>query len=254
VSFSAIDGLVWFLAFLVPLLIVQRKLHWELQAFLLLLLRNPSIALALFSFLFFPGVLLHETSHYLMAHLLRVRTGKFSLIPAILPNGQLRLGYVETAQSDFLRDSLIGTAPLIAGGAVIVYLSLHPLGLLPLAGSAYAGQWEVLSQQLAVLPSQPDFWLWFYLAFAVSSTMLPSASDRQSWLPLVLVVAFLIGFAAIGGAGPWMVVHVAPWSNNLFRVLAAVFGISFLFHTVLLFPTWFFRVLLSKVTGLSVVE
>jgi hypothetical protein len=51
-----------------------------------------------------------------------------------------------------------------------------------------------------------------------------------------------------------MVVHVAPWSNNLFRVLAAVFGISFLFHLVLLFPTWFFRVLLSKVTGLSVVE
>lgn len=253
-SLSGYDGLVWVVACLVLLLIVQRKLHWELQAVFLLLTRRPSLALGLFSFLFFPGVLLHEASHFLMAILLRVRTGRFSLWPRLLPDGRLRLGYVETAKVDPLRDSLIGTAPLLSGGAVVAWLAVSPLNLLPLQQSAFAGQWDLFWQELLALPTQPDFWLWFYLAFAVSTTMLPSASDRQSWLPVVLAVIFLVVLAVLAGAGPWMLQNLAPYLNTVFRALGAIFGLSVILHLILLIPTFIVRKLLNGLTGLQVAD
>jgi hypothetical protein len=59
----------------------------ETQAVFLLLTRRGEVAMVLFAVLFFPGVLLHEVSHYVMAQLLGVRTKRFSLIPKPLPDG-----------------------------------------------------------------------------------------------------------------------------------------------------------------------
>ena len=127
-----LDGLGWLLLMLGPLLFAQRWLHREIQILFLLLTRKPVIALGLFSLLFFPGVLLHELSHYLVARLLGVRTGRFSLLPSLMADGKLRLGYVETAGSDVVRDALIGTAPLLSGGAAVAFLGINRLGLVPL--------------------------------------------------------------------------------------------------------------------------
>ncbi|MBP8048558.1 MAG: hypothetical protein KAY64_07425, partial [Anaerolineales bacterium] len=101
------SGFIWFLLTLVPLVFLQRLLHREIQAVILIVTRNGQLTVGLFSILFFPGVFLHELSHFLMAKLLQVRTGKFSLIPATLPNGRLQMGYVETERTDVFRDSLV---------------------------------------------------------------------------------------------------------------------------------------------------
>src|SRR3972149_5364942 len=108
-------GLIWFILMLLPLVLLQRLLHREIQAVILITTRNPPLTIGLFSILFFPGVFLHELSHFLMAKLLGVRTGSFSIIPRPLQNGRLQLGYVATAKTDIVRDSLVGAAPLIAG-------------------------------------------------------------------------------------------------------------------------------------------
>ena len=107
-------GFLLFILLILPLVFLQRLLHREIQAVLIILTRNSQLTIGLFSVLFFPGIFLHELSHFLMAKLLRVRTGNFSLIPAALPNGRLQMGYVETEETDVVRDSLIGLAPLIA--------------------------------------------------------------------------------------------------------------------------------------------
>src|SRR5512136_2721222 len=93
---SSLDGLLWLLVALVLLVFFQRTLHREIQAVLLILSKNPGLAQTSFAIIFFPGVFLHELSHFLVAKLLGVRTGKFSLIPQAQANGKLRLGYVET--------------------------------------------------------------------------------------------------------------------------------------------------------------
>jgi hypothetical protein len=231
---------------------MQRRLHIELQAFLLLLTRSSEIALGLFSLLFFPGVLLHETSPFLMARLLAVRTGRFSLLPQVLPGGRLQLGFVETAATDPLRDALIGAAPLITGGLVVAALGSGRLGLLPLVAYFLSQDWTGLFGALRSLPGRPDFWIWFYLAFAVSSTMLPSASDRRAWLPVVLVVALLAGLALLAGAGPWLLENLAPLLNHGLRALALVFGISLGIHLALWLPFRLARTLVARATGLKI--
>ena len=246
------DGLIWLVLLLGPLLFMQRRLHFEIQALLMILTRRPEVAFGLFSLLFFPGVLLHETSHFLMARLMGVRTGRFSLIPQVLPGGKLQLGFVETANADPLRDALIGAAPLLSGGVAIAFLGLDRLALLPLAAYFTAQDWPGFWNALRALPSQPDFWLWFYLAFAVSSTMLPSPSDRRAWMPVVLVLALVVGLGLLGGAGPWMLEHLAPLLNRALRVLAAIFGISLGIHLVLWLPFRILHALASKATGLRV--
>lgn len=243
------DGLFWLLVFVGLLLFVQRRLHFELQAVFLVLTRRRETALGLFSLLFFPGVFLHEGSHYLMARLLGVRTGRFSLLPRVVSGGQLQLGFVETAPADPLRDAMIGAAPLLSGGAVIAFLGLHRLGLLPLVAYFLAQDWNGLFKAFSTLPELPDFWLWFYLAFAISTTMLPSAADRRAWLPLGLVMAALVILALLAGAGPWMIEHLSAWLNQIFRALAVVFGISLAIHMVLWLPLRLLRSLLCRLTG-----
>ena len=248
-----IDGLVWLVVCLAPFLVVQRWLHREIQAVFLLITRHPELTVGLFSLLFFPGVLLHEASHFLMAKLLGVRTGRFSILPKVQPGGELQLGFVETAQADFLRDALIGMAPLLSGGAAIAYLGISRLGLASLGVFVSQAQWPQFWQALVQLPDLPDFWMWFYLAFTISSTMLPSASDRRAWLPLALVLVALAGIAILAGAGPWLLVNLAPGVNQLFLTLATIFGISLVLHLFLAVPTGLLASALSRVMRLKVV-
>lgn len=237
---------------LVLLLLLQRSLHREAQAIFLLLTRRSEITIALFSLIFFPGVMLHEASHYLMARLLGVRTGKFSIFPHARGDGKLQLGYVETAASDWLRDSLIGAAPLIAGGVFVAYVGLQQLGLDELWQGLRSQGWASLAGLLAAVYRKPDFWLWFYLTFAVSSTMLPSESDRRAWLPLGLALGLLVGVVLLAGAGPWLIENLAMPVNTALQAVLAVFGISLGIHALLLGPLWALRRLLSHITGLRI--
>ncbi len=189
-----------------------------------------------------------------MARLLRVRTGRFSLLPQVMPDGTLRLGYVETARADVLRDALIGTAPLVTGGAAVTLIGIYLLQLVPLFADLSAGQWDLLWSGLRSLPERPDFWLWFYLAFAISSTMLPSVSDRRAWLPISISLIALTGLALIAGAGPWMLDHLAPGMNALVQSLVMIFGISLAVHLVLGLPVGLAAALVSRLTGLRVVS
>jgi hypothetical protein len=243
------DGFGWLLLALGPLLLSQRWLHREIQLVFYLLTRRPAASLVLFSLLFFPGVLLHESSHYLAARLLGVRTGGFSLLPSLMDEGKLRLGYVETTASDPLREALIGAAPLLAGGALVAYLGVQRLGLVPLAPLIAQGNWVAFWQGFYALPERTDFWLWFYLAFTISSTMLPSASDRRAWLPVSLVVLALLGLSLLAGAGPWMLENAAPWLNRALRAMATVFGISLALHLVMLLPFRLARAVILSITG-----
>jgi len=239
-------SLIWLVVSLVFFLVVQRWLHQEIQILFYLLTRRINLALTLFSLLFLPGVLLHETSHFLVARLLGVQTRRFSLIPQVTVDARLRLGYVETAQVDVLRDTLIGAAPLLIGGAVVAYLGIYQLGIAPLFALASQGNWDQLWAALGALPDHPDFWLWFYLTFTISSMMMPSPSDRRAWLPVILVVVFLAGLALLAGAGTWMIENMAPGLEQVVGSIATVFGISLVLHLALGVPVGILRLVLSK--------
>lgn len=245
-------GFFWFVAMLIPLIFLQRLLHREIQSVFLILTRDARLTIGIFQVVFLPGVFLHEASHFVMAKLLRVRTGGFSVIPRALPNGRLQLGYVETAKSDIVRDSLIGAAPLIFGTFFVAYVAVYRLDLRVLWDTFRNGQFDLFWLGIKFLPTVKDFYLWFYLAFAVSSTMMPSESDRHAWLELVISVGVLFAIALLIGAGPWMLDNIAPRISNFLSSVAVIPGLSSVIHAVLILPTMLIHKLLTRVTGLDV--
>jgi hypothetical protein len=249
---TSFDGLFWLLLTLTALIFLQRILHREIQAFFLILTRRPAATQIIFALIFFPGVLLHELSHFLAAKLLGVRTGRFSIFPQPLPNGRLRLGYVETESGGSVRDAIIGAAPLVTGCLFVAWAAISRLVMLPLWDFLRGGNWTIFWMALRVVLGVPDFWLWFYLIFVVSSTMMPSASDRGAWLPVGLFAGGLVIVVILAGAGPWMLEHLAPGFNSFLRALALIFGLSAVLHALLILPFLLLHRMLTRLTGVDV--
>jgi hypothetical protein len=246
------SGLIWIVFMLVPLILLQRLLHREIQAVFLILTRDVRLTMGIFSMLFLPGVFLHELSHYLMAKILGVRTGNFSIFPQSLPDGRLQLGYVETAKSDVVRDSLIGAAPIIVGTLFVAYIAIYRLELRVLWDAFRNGQLDLFWMGIRALPQVKDFYLWFYFVFAVSSTMLPSQSDRHAWLDLIIYIAVLFVIVLFFGAGPWMLSTIAPRVSNFLSSVAVIFGLSAFVHVLLILPAALIHKILARMTGVDV--
>ncbi len=249
---NQLSGLFWFILMLVPLILLQRLLHREIQAVFLILSRDARITMGIFSLIFLPGVFLHELSHFVMAKILRVPTGRFSILPQALPDGRLQLGYVETGRADIVRDSLIGAAPLILGTLFVAYVAIYRLEMRVMWDVLRNGQMNLFWMGMQALPNVRDFYLWFYLVFAVSSTMTPSESDRHAWLELVISIGVLFSITLLLGAGPWMLTTLAPLISNFLGLVAAIFGVSNFVHVLLILPTLLLHKLLARVTGLGV--
>jgi hypothetical protein len=250
---AGLAGLLYLLLLLIPLLYLPRFLQHEIQAILLLITHQAEISMILFSLLFLPGVLLHETSHFVMARLLNVRTGRFSLIPKKIGNGRLQLGYVETESTDFIRDALIGVAPLLTGCIFVTLAGVYSLDINALWVQLAEGQGNSIGKIFTSLSNQPDFWLWFYLIFTVSSTMMPSVSDRRAWLPLLMVIVIFTGIVLLFGAGPWLLSHFGLFIQTAVNSISIVFGITILIHVILLPPAWIIRKIISHISGYQVV-
>ncbi|MDO8753179.1 MAG: hypothetical protein Q7J80_04725 [Anaerolineales bacterium] len=245
-------GFLWFILMLLPLVFLQRFLHREIQAVFMIITRNSQLTIGLFSVLFFPGVFLHELSHFLMAKILRVRTRGFSLFPQSLSTGHLQMGYVETEQTDVFRDSLIGLSPLIAGTLFVAYAGMEQMQLRTLWDVLRNGQIELFWLGLGLLPAVPDFYVWFYLTFVISSAMMPSQSDRHAWLPLGLWSAVMLALAILSGAGAWMLENIAPLLDDFLNSVALLLGLSNAVHVALLIPFFLFHRLLVYILQVDV--
>ncbi len=115
------------------------------------------------------------------------------------------------------------------------------------------GKLDFFWMGIRALTNSQDFYLWFYLAFTVSSMMMPSESDRHAWLELIIAVGVLFSLALLVGAGPWMWTTVAPLVSNFLGSVGVIFGLSAVIHIVLVLPTALIHKLLARVTGVDVV-
>lgn len=81
--------------------------------------RSERLTVFSMALIFFPGTIIHEFSHAVMAKLLFVHVGKMSLMPEI-SGESLKLGSVEVGRTDIVRNLLIGIAPFIVGTGLIL--------------------------------------------------------------------------------------------------------------------------------------
>ena len=226
---------------------LERVVHRRLHGFLYLLTNSPSAAIYAYALVLLPGVFLHELSHYLTARLLLVRTGRFSLIPAVLPDGTLRLGFVEFYRGRIpmpIRESVIGAAPFIYGTVAVWAIGRFVLNVPVLLAEPSA---DTLLTNLRVVASTPDFYFWLYLLFAISNSMLPSPSDRQAWPFLLVTIGTVVGGIYFFGMGGAVMQEAAEPLARLFGYLGIAFTLTILVNGVVIVLLLFLEGLFGKI-------
>ncbi len=210
------------------LLILSR---WITQQVLRLghcIMQDERAALIGYYILFFPGIVLHELGHIVMAWMVGLRVGKLSLGPRPRHNS-VELGSVTVSRGGPLRESLVGLAPFLLGSAALLAIGYGVFDVAALGQAWHAGGWSAVLAAMNGIWRVPDFWLWAYLVFAISNAMTPSPADRQPWLiaglyvVLALTIAYLLGGLALLPVG---------WSDHVAGALQ-VLTLAFVFTLAL---------------------
>ena len=202
----------WLIAAFALMLLLHRWLEAHLQGVAYLITGHPMVATWVFFILFLPGTLIHELSHWLMAKLLAVRTGRIEIWPQVKRNGAVWLGTVQVGRADPLRSSLIGLAPLVVGSILSALIGAH-LHLDQMGSALAVGQPQIVWQSLGQSVTLPDFWLWIYLLFAIANRMLPSPADRQAWTPVIVFLALASATIIASGWTP----QIDPGAHTVLR-------------------------------------
>ncbi|OGM11544.1 hypothetical protein A2W13_02295 [Candidatus Woesebacteria bacterium RBG_16_36_11] len=163
-----------FLFELIILYYLSRKLTSKIWTILFKLTKSKKASTYFYSFLFLPGIIFHEISHFLTALFLFVPVGGINLNPTFEEDDKgntksIKLGSVAIGKSDLIRGSLIGFAPFIFGITLIL------LGIGWIMSKGLLGNWTIVL--IAI-----------YIIFEIGNTMFLSRSDLKTALELTLVI------------------------------------------------------------------
>jgi hypothetical protein len=186
---------------------------------------KSGIGKAAFYLLLLPGVVLHESAHYLACLLTGTRVSRFvPFSPGSLPDGRLRLGYVRHERRSAPVTALIGLAPVVLNpiGILVVTVLLTPLAL----AEVVSPQPEVFEERIlssGFLTQSPGMAAaWTYLAFSFALGSVPSREDLSS-LPVVLLL-FALGVLALSffreGSGNALLLALAELSARAVGIYA----------------------------------
>jgi hypothetical protein len=143
-----------------------------------------------FYLLIFPGVVLHESAHYLACLLTGTKVLHFApFSPRRSVDGRLLLGYVRHERRGFPIGAIIGLAPILLNplGLLLVTALLTPLTFQEVANPRLATIRESIlsSGYLTASPLLAAMWAYLSLSFALGSV--PSRKDLAS-LPVILIL------------------------------------------------------------------
>ena len=165
-----------FFILILLLFFLSRVLTSEIYSFFYKTTRSENFSIGILSAVLFIGVFVHEMAHFLTAKFLLVPTGKVSLFPK-KDGDYLKLGSVSVAQSNILKEFIIGVAPLVVG--IISILLLVYFMIQDLSGFNFL---KIILSLMGI--------------FVISNTMYASRRDFQAALPF-LVAVITLGFVLI---------------------------------------------------------
>lgn len=198
------EPIIVFILILLAVIALDRLVTRQILTLFWLLTNSERAAYYTYAILLLPGTIVHEVSHWLIARILGVPASRPSIRPQVRGNNVV-LGYVQVAQTDPIRQSLIGAAPIFIGSILIVLIAQNVFGFED-ARTLLAGVRSVrgVVQTIGAALQVEDVWLWLYLLFSISNVMLPSESDRVAWprvffliMVVTAVIILLIGVPQI---------------------------------------------------------
>lgn len=171
-----------FIVELTLLYLLSRRLIQTIYRLIATLIRSRTAAIWIVTIVFFPGTVIHELAHLFVAEVLRVPTGKLTLVPPPFAEAsggetEIKTGSVTIAQTDPFRRTLIGLAPVYVGVAVLAALS-------------YFLQINNITIITIII---------FYIMFAVSNSMFSSREDMKGVIPFAITAALFVAAGYFAG-------------------------------------------------------
>jgi len=231
---------------------LQRWTNQHVQGIGVLLFGSSDAGMALLWFVLLPGVVLHELSHWLMARLLGVPTGRLRLVPSV-QGKQVVLGSVEVKRTDPLRDSLVGLAPFLAGTLALLAIGYWVFDAASLGLAWQRGDWGQIAALLLAAFRVNDAWLWLYLIVAISNAMMPSPSDRESWRLVLIYLAIVAVIMLLFGGLPTLPASLMAALNSGLRTLTYAFALALVISLAFALLLALLERLLSGLRGRKVV-
>lgn len=177
------------------LFLTQRQINLSLSRLIFRLGGNQNLLIWFWSLIFFPGTIIHEISHFLVAAATGTRTGSIEIFPEFIQDlhtqekrHSVALGSVQVSRMNPLQGFLVGLAPFISGMILLVWL-------------ATLMRHNYQTQNIYPLLFQ------IYLFFVISNSFFPSWSDIKQTLPLfsfsalAVLLAWYFGFQISLGTG-----------------------------------------------------
>jgi hypothetical protein len=147
------------------------------------LFRSSSMTVKALAFFLLPGTFIHEIAHFLFAEFLFVRTDDLNIIPQIREDHTIKLGGVRIEQTDPIRRTIIGVAPVILGLIIL---------------------WVVKYFSLKYATNIYFFVFYLFVLFQITHTMFSSKKDLEGALIgfvfialLVFIIKYLSGFIVL---------------------------------------------------------
>lgn len=162
----------------------------------------------IWSIIFLPGTIIHEMSHFFAAAFTGTHIGKVEIFPTFrLPLRQLadrndeqaiHLGSVQTQELGLFRGFIVGTAPLLVGVGLLIWLSANLKTDIFNASLDPSTEFIPLLAGLGMTERLIPL-LRIYVFFTVANSLFPSWVDFKHALPLVAVGVILgVALSAIG--------------------------------------------------------
>jgi len=161
--------MIVFLLQIIAIYIISKLTIKELFLFLRKFFQTDFL---LVSFIFLPGTIIHEASHFITALLLILPVKSMTIFPK-WDNNEIKLGEVLFVKKDFLRAILVGIAPVFFGIGILFLLFFYQI-------------YPSNNLGLNILYS--------YLIFSISANMFSSKQDLKDSIliiPVVLLVMVL---------------------------------------------------------------
>lgn len=237
----------------IPLRQLQRWLHQHIFKVGWLLSKDFHTTTILYYTFFLPGVVLYEVTYWLVAGILDVRADRAISWPEKQGIGELRLNFVKLHKSaGAVKVGIISLAPLVAGILAVWHIAANIINVGGFINAMSSGRPADLSVAIGKLTSAPDFWLWVYIIFAISNTMLPDYKALRG----LRVVGVILVVAAVGlfliGIGDEVVSQTltGPVAGAL-NTLAGIFAVMIAVNLVMTGLLGLAESTIERITGAS---
>lgn len=231
---------------------LERWLHQHIFKVGWLVTKDFQTTTVLYYTFFLPGVFLYEFVYWLVAGALDVRAERAIGWPEKQESGELKLNFVKLSRkANKIQVAIISIAPLFAGLVAVWFIANNIFNIPDVIQTMSTGTLDNVAAGLQQLTSTPDFWLWSYLMFTISNSMMPAPGVLKSWgwamvtataifsLPLFLLG---VGDDIVGDA------FTGPIASGL-NTLSGVFAVIIVFNVLAVLILGTLEAVIERITG-----